>query len=508
MPKKEEVMGFEVPVKLNENVYWVGCDSVRLLNQNVYLYKDDDIGVLIDPAWTQAECLVDKVSKVMDLSQIKYVVVQNYEPDTVKMLDTIKKIIPDVTLVTHWKISVFLNKFDLNMPIYIIDENDWKLKLKNKELEFIFTPFNYFAGSFCTYDKDNKTLFSSELFSALKNKFQLFVDKEPLYLYALKTFHQLYLPVEYMKSAVKNLPEELRLVVPKYGSVLEGEFIKKAKKELLSIKKSKDFDEAIEEVMSTLYKNLIYLSFEEALKNLFESLKEVMPTIASLKVTINDDTEYEFGQKKAKENIYKKFKTNNFEIGLALGVNSQLKPDEREFLNSLINRLYNLLSIAIERGMVESIQIGSQNPIIDALTGVFTKEYLPILEAKIFKQALRHNFPIAIGKIEIVMDEKNIGKLYQECILREAAKVLQNRFRSSDIIIRDKNTFFIIMPFTEAHNAEKKLAQVTDELKNHAYCGSKEMKTDARFGVREFDKNLSVEENLNFDFTRKQNIKV
>ena len=64
------------------------------------------------------------------------------------------------------------------------------------------------------------------------------------------------------------------------------------------------------------------------------------------------------------------------------------------------------------------------------------------------------------------------------------------------------------MPFTEAHNADKKLSQVTDELRNHAYCGSKEMKTDARYGVREFDKNLSVEKNLDFDFTDKQNIKV
>ncbi len=501
-------MGFEVPVKLNENVYWVGCDSVKLLNQNVYLYRDEDVGVLIDPAWTQAECLVDKVSKIMDLSNIKYVVVQNYEPDTVKILDSIKKLIPDVTLVTHWKISVFLNKFDLDMPVYIIDENDWKLKLKNRELEFIFTPFNYFAGSFCTYDKENKTLFSSELFSAVKNKFQLFVDKEPLYLYALKTFHQLYLPVEYMKRAIKNLPEDLELVVPKYGSVLEGEFIEKAKDELLSIKKSKSFEEAMEEVMSTLYKDLIYLPLEEALQNLFESLKGVMPTIASLKVSINDDIEYEMGQKKAKKYVFKGFKNNNAEIVISIGSNSELKEEEKEFLNSLINRLYNLLSIAIERGMIGNVQIGSQNPIIDSLTGVFTKEYLPILESKIFKQAMRHKFPVSIGKIEIMLDDKKIGKLYQECILREAAKLLQNRFRSSDIIIRDKNTFFIVMPFTEADNAQKKLSEVTNELKNHPYCGSKEMKTDARYGVKEFDKSQNAEENLKFSFLDKQDIKV
>jgi flavorubredoxin/GGDEF domain-containing protein len=499
-------MGFEVPVKLNENVYWVGCDSVKLLNSNVYLFKDEDVGVLIDPAWTQAECLVDKVSKIMDLSQIKYVVVQNYEPDTVKILDTIKKLIPDVTLVTHWKISVFLNKFDLDMPTYIIDENDWKLKLKNKELEFIFTPFNYFAGSFCTYDEETRTLFSSELFSAVKNKFQLFVDRESLYLYALKTFHQLYLPIEYMKRAINNLPQNLNLVLPKYGSVLEDMFIDRVREELLSIEKEKDFSEVLEEIMPKLYEDLIYDSLEKALENLYESLKKVMPTIANVKLNMGDK-KYVFGQKDEKDRVMEILRVNDKQISITIGSNVILKEKEREFLKSLARRLRNLIAVAIDRGMVEEVKPQSQNPIIDSLTGVFTRDYIPILEAKIFKQAMRHHFPIAISQIKVNFD-KDVGNLYKECILREIAKVLQNKFRSSDIIIRDENKFLIIMPFTETPNAEMKISKISDELNSRTYCGSKAMNVAVGYAVKKFDESKNVYANLRFDSTDERNIKV
>jgi flavorubredoxin/GGDEF domain-containing protein len=499
-------MEFKVPIKLNKNVYWVGCDSIKLLNPNVYLFKDEDIGVLIDPAWTQAECLVDKVSKIMDLSHIKYVVVQNYEPDTVKMLDLIKKFIPDITLVTHWKISVFLNKFDLDMPTYIIDENDWKLKLKNKELKFIFTPFNYFAGSFCTYDEETSTLFSSELFSAVKNKFQLFVDRESLYLYALKTFHQLYLPIEYMKNAINSLPQNLNLVLPKYGSILEDKFINRVKEELLSIEKEKDFSEVLEEIMPKLYEDLIYNSLEKALENLYKSLKKVMPTIANVKLDIGDK-EYVFGQKDEKDKIIEILKVNDKKTYITIGSNVILKEKEREFLKSLAKRLKNLIAVAIDKGIVEEVKPQSQNSIIDSLTGVFTTDYIPILEAKIFKQAMRHHFPIAISQIEVNFD-KNVGNLYKECILREIAKILQSKFRSSDIIIRDENKFLIIMPFTEILSVDKKISQVGNELNFRTYCGSKMVNVIVSYIVKEFDESKDVYENLSFDSIDKQDIKV
>ncbi|EDM23345.1 diguanylate cyclase domain-containing protein [Caminibacter mediatlanticus] len=496
-------MGFDTPVKLNDNVYWVGCDNKKLLNQNVYLYKDEDIGVLIDPADTQAECMFDKISEIMPLENIKYVVIQNYEPDTVKVLESIKKLMPNVKIVTHWKISVFLNKFDLDFENYIIDENDWKLKLKNKELNFIFTPFNYFAGSFCTYDAYNKTLFSSDLFSAVKNKFQLYVDKEPLYLYALKTFHQLYLPVEYMKQAIHELPKEIEFVFPRYGSILEGKFIEKVKGELLKIDKSKNIQEMLEDTMSIMYKNLIYLPLEKAMEKLYEHLINTLPTLAFLKVTFNKNR-YHFGQMHAKYSFYDENRiANNIFLRIEIGINSLPKEEEITFIEALLSRLFNVLSMLIEKQIKGNLYLKDYNPVFDELTGAYSTSYFHLLDSQIIKPSIRHNYSVSLGLIELNLNKnETIGKLYKECILRECATLLKSTFRGSDIIIRDENKFLIIMPFTKEEDANKKLTQVNKFLNEHSFCGSREIKVETTFKVKEFDKSKSLKENLKeFDFS-------
>ncbi|WP_456488925.1 oxygen-binding di-iron domain-containing protein [Caminibacter pacificus] len=488
-------MGFSLPVKLKDGIYWVGCDSARLLNSNMYLIKDEDVGVLVDPAWSQSGCFYDKLSTLMDLDKIKYVIVQNYEPDTVKALELLKKTLKDFQIVTHWKISMFLNKFDLNVPMYIIDENDWKLKLPTKELEFIFTPFNYFAGSFCTYDKTSKTVFSGELFSVVKNKFGLYVDKEPLYLYSLKTFHKLYLPLEYAKKAVKNIPEEVELIAPKYGSVLEDEFIPKAKKEILSIEKEFDFDSVREDIMSNLYKDLVYLDFKDAFKNLFKNLQKAIESIIMLELKVENETLHQ-GLNKSKSIIKKDGEIEGINAELSVGLsNSGLNEELTQFLESLLDRLLYPLVNSYKREQILNKNKYERNPILDPLTGLFSVEYLEFLKPKL-KQSVRYKFPITMGVVNIDFDEQT-GKLYKECIIREAAKYLQNHFRSSDVLLRiDEGKFLIVMPFTFEKDAKKKMMLVIDGLNQKAFCGTKNMHVKAKTSVLEYDKESTLEDFL------------
>ncbi|WP_457564910.1 oxygen-binding di-iron domain-containing protein [Caminibacter sp.] len=485
-------MGFNSVVKLNENVYWVGCSTPKLLNSNVYLFKDEDVGVLIDPAWTQAECLVDKVTQVMEMDKIKYVVVQNYEPDTVKMLSSLEKIIPDFTLVTHWKIAMFLNKFDFDFDIYSIDENEWKLKVKEKELNFIFTPFNYFAGSFCTYDKETKTLFSSELFSAVKNKFQLFVDREPLYLLSVKTFHELYLPLEYMKNAILSLPEEIKMVAPRYGSVLEDEFIKKVKEELLQIKIQTNFEETKEKIITAFYKYLLENSIDVAISKIYSDIESVFSKLLNLKLKLNHE-EYTAGVEtpNAKHTIVKiDTLSDNTKIELIGSFGSVLKEEEKAFFDDLLSRLLKAIMFMFEK----QLTLKEKEPILDDTTGVFSRAYLTAVDKKVFSAAKRHKYPVAVGLIELDID-KHIGKLYEECVIRECAKILQRNFRSSDIIIReDEEAFLIIMPFTEVENANKKIQHIIGLLNKHEFCGSKKIHIKAKAHVIEYDGMSEIKE--------------
>ncbi len=488
-------MGFSLPVKLKDGIYWIGCDSARLLNPNMYLIKDEDVGVLVDPAWSQSGCFYDKISTLMDTDNIKYVIVQNYEPDTVKALEQLKKVLKDFQIVTHWKISMFLNKFDLDVPMYIVDENDWKLKLPTKELEFIFTPFNYFAGSFCTYDKTSKTVFSGELFSVVKNKFGLYVDKEPLYLYSLKTFHKLYLPLEYAKKAVKNIPEEVELIAPKYGSVLEDEFIPKAKKEILSIEKEFDFDNVREEIMGNLYKNLVYMNFQDAFKELFKDLKKSLETIVMLKLKVDEETLHE-GFNKVNKIIKQDSDIEGVKAEIAIGLsNSTVTPEVEKFLESLLDGLLYPLVNSYKREQILNRNKYERNPILDPLTGLFSVEYLEFLKPKL-KQSVRYKFPVTMGVVNIDFDGQT-GKLYKECIIREAAKFLQSHFRSSDVLLRiDEGKFLIVMPFTFEKDAKKKFECVINGLNDKTYCGTKNMKVEVKGNVLEYDKESTLEEFL------------
>ena len=488
-------MGFSLPVKLKDGIYWVGCDSARLLNSNMYLLKDEDVGVLIDPAWSQSGCFFDKVSTIIDMDQIKYVVVQNYEPDTVKALELLKKTIDTFTIVTHWKISMFLNKFDLDVPMYIVDENDWQLKLKNKTLKFIFTPFNYFSGSFCSYDVESKTIFSGELFSAVKNKFGLYVDKEPLYLYSLKMFHQLYLPVEYMKRAVKSIPEDVELIAPKYGSVLEDEFIAKAKREILSIKKEFDFEGAREEIMSNLYKDLVYLDFKEAFNNLFKNLQDSIDTVAFLSMKVDNDS-IRAGLNTAKTTLEKDGEIEGSNVNVVIGLNNtNINEEQKQFLESLMDRLMYPLVNSYKREQTLNKNKYERNPILDPLTGLFSVEYLEFLKPKL-KQSVRYKFPISMGMIEVDVDNQS-GELYKECIIREAAKFLQNHFRSSDVLLRiNDGKFLIVMPFTFEKDAKNKIGDVLNGLNQKAFCGTQNMHVKAKASVLEYDKESTLEEFL------------
>ncbi len=485
-------MGFNTAVKLNENVYWVGCSNTKLMNSNVYLFKDGDIGALIDPAWTQSECMVDKISQVMDVDKIKYVIVQNYEPDTVKMLSSLEKLIPDLTVVTHWKIAVFLNKFDFNFKVYSIDENDWKLKVGEKELNFVFTPFNYFAGSFCTYDKETKTLFSSDLFSAVKNKFQLFVDREPLYLLSLKTFHELYLPLEYMKRALLSLPEDIEMVAPRYGSVLEGAFIYKAKNELLALKSQDNLLQAKEKIITAFYKYLLENSIEEALNKIYHDLSAIVSKLLNIKLTLNNE-EYIAGMDSplVQHTVTKIEKLpDDTVVKLTASFSTVLKEEEKAFFEDVLQRLLR----AVEYMFEKQLSLKEKEPILDESTGVFSRAYLTAIDQKVFSAAKRHNYPVAVGLITFEMDE-DIGKLYEECVIREGAKILQRNFRSSDIIIReDDKSFLIVMPFTEVQNAQKKFDLITNELNMHEFCGSKKIHIKSKANVVEYDQKSKIED--------------
>jgi diguanylate cyclase (GGDEF)-like protein len=177
-------------------------------------------------------------------------------------------------------------------------------------------------------------------------------------------------------------------------------------------------------------------------------------------------------------------------VKLTASFSTVLKEEEKAFFEDVLQRLLR----AVEYMFEKQLSLKEKEPILDESTGVFSRAYLTAIDQKVFSAAKRHNYPVAVGLITFEMDE-DIGKLYEECVIREGAKILQRNFRSSDIIIReDDKSFLIVMPFTEVQNAQKKFDLITNELNMHEFCGSKKIHIKSKANVVEYDQKSKIED--------------
>ncbi|MDA3810694.1 MAG: MBL fold metallo-hydrolase [Spirochaetaceae bacterium] len=158
----------EEPVKIAENIWWVGH---YIKNDNfqchVYLIENGDQSVLIDPGSVLTfNYTLKKIEKIIPFNNIRYFICHHQDPDITGALSNIDKLVKrkDAIIISHWRAIELLKHYGLSFPMLCVEEKGWKLKLGQRELEFIFTPYLHFPGAFCTFDKKSGILFSSDLF--------------------------------------------------------------------------------------------------------------------------------------------------------------------------------------------------------------------------------------------------------------------------------------------------------------------------------------------------------
>lgn len=160
------------PVRLAEDVYWVGFfDEKEGIQCNPYLIIDGDEGVLIDGGSRP-----DFPTVMMKILQtgiapgmISTLIYQHYDPDLCGSLPNLEDIInrPTLKILSHSHNNFFIRHYMARSKLYCISQIGGKLQLKSgRTLRFIPTPFSHSAGSFMTYDEKSGILFSSDIFGA------------------------------------------------------------------------------------------------------------------------------------------------------------------------------------------------------------------------------------------------------------------------------------------------------------------------------------------------------
>ncbi|WP_035586542.1 oxygen-binding di-iron domain-containing protein [Hippea jasoniae] len=223
---------YKNPVEIGDDVFWVGSyipdDQFQC---HVYLIRNKDESILIDPgSLITFDQTKRKIEQLIKLEDIKYFICHHQDPDIVASLSEFFKVIEPHNryVVTHWRAWALLKHYNWHVNLYEIEENNWQLLAGDRLLKFIFTPYMHFAGAFCSLDVKTKILFSSDIFGAFTNGFELFAKDSDDYFTKLRAFHEHYMPArEIVNSGLDNIEKHkpFELIAPQHGSIIKKELI-------------------------------------------------------------------------------------------------------------------------------------------------------------------------------------------------------------------------------------------------------------------------------------------
>ena len=244
---KEGTVNYDEPVPLfkeeGHEVYWVGSYEESLFRCNSYLIISGEKRVLLDPGGVQHfQQVRERVSKLIDPSQVTHVVAHHQDPDVIGSLPLWLKENPEITVVTTPRTQVLLPYYGFDpeqvewLDVSPID--DTVLELNGSTLLFLSAPFLHFPDAFVTYDSRSKILFTGDIFAAIQQSWELVISDFEAHKNELTYFH-----VYYMASnkALRHFVEKVRpfpidAIAPQHGSIIPKEFVEEALDFLESLK--------------------------------------------------------------------------------------------------------------------------------------------------------------------------------------------------------------------------------------------------------------------------------
>ncbi|MCU7940266.1 MAG: MBL fold metallo-hydrolase [gamma proteobacterium symbiont of Bathyaustriella thionipta] len=198
---------------------------------HAYLIKNGNESILIDPgSMLEFDSIMAKTSAIVDLNDIKYIILHHQDPDLAAAVPAIEKRIDrdDLQVITHSRITVLVKHYLISSDFYEIDHNDYKLVTDNGlYLDFITTPYCHSPGAFVSYEADSKTLFSSDIFGGIEKSWQFYATED--YFEQARAFHASYMPgkdiFNYSLRKIEQL--DINLIAPQHGSIIKKQYIVK-----------------------------------------------------------------------------------------------------------------------------------------------------------------------------------------------------------------------------------------------------------------------------------------
>ena len=530
-------LDFSKPIEIAEDIFWVGYVVPNDPFQcHAYVIRNKDESILIDPgSMIVFPVVLEKIYKVVNLRDIKYIIMHHQDPDITGCYSTLESIMPhrdDRRVVTHWRTQALLKHYAWKTPFYLIDKHDWKLKAGDRELEFIFTPYAHFPGAFCTLDKKTKTLFSSDIFGAISDKFKFYADKSKEYLEGVFLFHKHYMPSRaILNYALREIEKaKPKLIAPQHGSIIKEELIDYV------ISKLKDLDcglflleenesdvfilDKADNILKRFFEDaLVNITFEKILENLFKYIQSEIPSLEKLVVVAKfpeakEKLIFEAGKdgvtKKIcdKEVLFENYKKlfslekDGTKIGEVYIFADKLDEKQEKFLNVLFKKISSPMAISLKKNLDYLLLEKTKNELYekavkDNLTGLYNRNYLwGYLKNKIEEH--KHNpYPLSLAIIDIDHFKKindTYGHLVGDEALKEVAQVIKESLPPSFVVARyGGEEFIVVMPFTDLDKAYEYIENVRKKIESRKFT-SKNINITISAGVAEYKDGWSMKD--------------
>ena len=514
-------------IEIAKDIFWVGYvipnDSFQC---HVYLIKNGKESVLIDPgSMITFPVTLEKISSLINLNDIKYIILHHQDPDIVGCVSTLEKLIPrdDLVFITHWRTQTLLKHYQWERPFWLIDEHNWKLTLQNgRTLDFVFTPYAHFAGAFCTYDRQTGTMFSSDLFGGLTQEFSLFARDES-YFESLKLFHIHYIPSKTILNHTLNNIEKYNptLIAPQHGSIIHKELIDPIVTKMrelncgLYMLDDKESDIMLlnktDDMLHKFFEDVLSLSsFESVLRNLFDYIQKDILHLRKMTVYMLEenkqkllytiDSKAVLRKKETKEyksdvEIKKYLIHNNTNIGKIAFYFKKLTKNEKKLLEIFLDKIIIPFSISFKKEI--SYENLREKAITDHLTHLYNREYMYELLLDEMTKAKHKATPLCIALLDIDYFKKvndSYGHITGDCVLKTLSNILTKDMRVDDTVIRyGGEEILIIMPLTNKEGAYTKIERLRKFIAEYGFCDDLNIHITISAGIAQYDNNSPIE---------------
>ena len=190
---------------------------------NSYLVRGSEKTALIDTVDPSKE--LDLVCDLVRLGidSIDYVIINHAEQDHAGSLPMVLELFPSSKVVTNEKCKeVLLHHLDLDEDRFITITDRETLSLGNKTLEFIITPWVHWPETMLTYLREDRVLFSCDLFGSHYATSDLFMNDEKIIYTAAKRYYaEIMMP---FRASIKGHMEKIGtlpigFIAPSHGPV-------------------------------------------------------------------------------------------------------------------------------------------------------------------------------------------------------------------------------------------------------------------------------------------------